>query len=225
MAPSLRPPASLDLRKHPRALLHMPVRIRWHGPLGTRLETTHTADVSREGLLVRRAEPCEVETRVWVVFPFDPREGASVQPETPATVVRVDRDPAGGFRVALHLDVPARQPAWPAAKERRREPRIPFALPIFVRPVGTPWPEESMTRDISRSGARFETSHIYTPGNEVLAKIPWGEWANTGEITGRVVRVEVAEDSPGAAAISNPDADISAIRTCVAVQWIQPPKA
>lgn len=206
-------------RKHPRALLHMPVRIRWQGPLGTRLETTHTIDVSREGLLVTHAESCELETRVWVVFPYDPREGASAQPETPATVLRVERSPKGGFRVALHLDVPARPPAWPAAKERRKEERIPFALPIFVRPVGNPWPEESMTRDISQSGARFETSHIYAAGDEVLAKIPWSNWAKAGEIPGRVVRVEPSEDSPGAGAVADPDADVSAVRTCVAVKW------
>lgn len=222
MEHTLRPPASLDLRKHPRAMLRLPVRIRWHGALGTRLETTHTIDTSREGLLVQRAEPCEVHTRAWVAFPYDPDDRASVQPETPATVVRVDRDSAGGFRVALRLDVPPRQASRPVGKERRKDPRIPFALPIFVRPMGTPWPEESMTRDISRSGARFETSHIYSSGEEVLAKIPWGEWAKTGEIRGRVMRVEFVEDHPGPDRVSDPNADVSAILTCVAVQWIKP---
>ena len=219
-----RPPPSLDLRKHPRALLQMPVRIRWHGALGTRLETTHTIDVSREGLLVQRAEPCEVEARIWVAFPYYPKEGTSVQPETPATVVRVERDAVGGFRVALRFDSPRRAPR-PVVKERRKHPRIPFALPIFVRPVGTPWPEESMTRDVSRAGARFETSHIYSTGDEVLAKIPWGDWEGSGEIRGRVVRVEFVEDGPGTGPASDPNADISAVRTCVAVQWIQSPKS
>jgi PilZ domain len=219
-----RPPPSLDLRKHPRALLQMPVRIRWHGALGTRLETTHTIDVSREGLLVQRAEPCEVEARIWVAFPYYPMEGTSVQPETPATVVRVERDAVGGFRVALRFDSPRRAPR-PVVKERRKHPRIPFALPIFVRQVGTPWPEESMTRDVSRAGARFETSHIYSTGDEVLAKIPWGDWEGSGEIRGRVVRVEFVEDGPGTGPASDPNADISGVRTCVAVQWIQSPKS
>jgi PilZ domain len=213
------PPTSLCARKHPRALLRMPVRIRWHGPLGTRLETTHTINVSREGLLVKRAESCEAETRAWVVFPYDPRDGASVQPETPATVLRVERHSKGGFRVALRLDVPARPPAWPEAKERRKEARVPFALPIFVRPVGNPWPEESMTLDISQSGARFETSHTYAAGDEVLAKIPWSNWAKAGEIPGRVVRVEYAADSPAAGALADPDADAGAVRAYVAVKW------
>lgn len=212
-------PSSIDLRKHPRALLNMPVRIRWHGALGTRLEITHTIDVSREGLLVRRAESCEVETRVWVLFPYHPREGASVQPETPATVSRVERDPAGGFQVALHLDVAARQPAWPPAKERRKDARVAFALPIFVRPVAAHWPEESMTRDISRSGARFETSHIYAAGDEVFAKIPWGNWEKAGEMRGRVVRVESVEDGVGAATVPDPNANGGAALAYVAVKW------
>jgi hypothetical protein len=215
----LRPRSSIDLRKHPRALLNMPARIRWHGPLGTRLETTHTIDVSREGLLVRRAESCEVHTRVWVLFPYDPLEGASIQPETPARVSRVERDRAGGFRVALHLDVAARQPAWPAAKERRKDARVVFALPIFVRPVGSPWPEESMTRDISRSGARFETSHMYAAGDEVLAKIPWGNWEKAGELRGRVVRVKSVEDGVGTATASDLGANGGAVLTYVAVKW------
>jgi PilZ domain len=217
-----RPPASLNLRKHPRALVNLPVRIRWRGPLGTRLEITHTIDVAREGLLVRRAEPCELDTRVWVAFPYDPREPAPVQPETPATVMRVDRDRAGSFRVALRLNIVKRQLAWPPARERRRDLRLAFALPILVRPVGSPWPEESMTRDISRSGARFETSHIYAPGDELFGKILWGDWEKAGEIRGRVVRVESAEDSLGMAAASKRNVEASAVFTCVAVQWIEP---
>lgn len=223
MEPILRLPASIDLRKCPRALLNMPVRIRWQGPLGTRLEVTHTIDVSRQGLLVRRAEPCEIGMRVWAVFPFDPRDGSSVQPETPATVMRVDLDRAGSFRVALRFDEGGRQRPWPSAKERRKEPRMASALPIFVRPVKNAWPEESMTRDISRSGARFETSHMYAAGDEVLGKIPWGDWASKREMRGRVVRVECAADLPGAKALSQPGADVSAILTCVAVQWIEAP--
>ncbi|HUJ30658.1 MAG TPA: PilZ domain-containing protein [Candidatus Acidoferrum sp.] len=218
----LRPPPSLDLRKHPRALLTLPVRIRWHGPLGTRLETTRTVDVSREGLMVQRAEPCENQIHVWVTFPYDPGNGGAVQPETPATVMRVEPDSRGGYRVALRLNVP-RRATWPGARERRKNARLSFALPIFVRPVGTPWPDESMTRDISHSGARFETSHIYTRGEEILAQIPWGEWAKAGEVRGRVVRVEFDDRGPGR--LADPNAGVSGIYTCVAVQWIDSPKS
>jgi PilZ domain len=189
----LRPPASLDLRKHPRALLRLPVRIRWSGPLGMRLEVTHTIDTSKEGLLVRRAEPCELFRHVWVAFPYDMQAGA--QPETPARVLRVERDSGGSFRVALKLASRRRGPV--PAVERRKEPRLYFALPVFARPFGAPWPEESMTQDISRSGARFETAHNYQPGDDVLAKISWVEWAGRREIHGRVLRIQAAKDESG----------------------------
>lgn len=216
-----RPSTSAEMRKHSRVRLRLPARIRWHGPLGMRLEATQTIDVSREGLLIHRSQTCEVPARVWVAFPFDPAAGAAAQPETRARIVRVEQDPAGGSRVALRLQPPPRAIQRPADRERRSTPRIPFALPIFVRPAGAPWPEESMTQNISRSGVRFETSHIYAAGETVLATVPWGEWSRAGEISGRVVRVESMEDAPGPAPLANPETGASAIHTAVAVQWTQ----
>jgi hypothetical protein len=210
----LRPPASLDLRKHPRALLRLPVRIRWSDPLGMRLEVTHTIDTSKEGLLVRRAEPCELFRPVWVVFPYDGQAG--VQPETRARVLRVERDSGGSFRVALKLASQRRAQA--PAVERRKEPRLYFALPVFVRPFGAPWPEESMTQDISRSGARFETAHIYQPGDDVLAKISWAEWAGRREIHGRVIRIQLAKEGSGDS-VSGADFPPGDSPSSVAVRW------
>ncbi len=69
-----------DLRKHPRAQLKLPARIRWHGPIGMRLEITETTDVSRDGMLFHRGEPCDRMARMWVAFPFDPGAGAATQP-------------------------------------------------------------------------------------------------------------------------------------------------
>jgi len=215
----LRPPIAVELRKHPRALLNLPVRLRWRGPFGTRLETTHTVDVSRQGLLVVRAEPCEVRMRVWVAFPFEREEFTAVQPETLATVVRVAGESSGSFRVALLLETPARQPGRAPGSEHRKYARIPFALPIFVRPVGTPWPEESMTRDISRSGVRFEASHIYETGQDVLAKLPWGDWAEAGEIPGRIVRTGMVEEQPPASFSADADTSANAIITSAAIEW------
>ena len=217
----LRPPASLDMRKHPRALLALPVRIRWPGPLGMRLETARTMDVSKTGLLVRRSEPCEVHTRVWVAFPYDP--SAAVQPETPARVVRVERDSEGSFGVALKLQMPSRREGRAPAGERRRDPRLYFALPIFVRPVGTPWPEESMTQDLSRSGVRFETALVYEPGDDVLAKISWGEWAGRHEVPGRVVRVAKA-DPAFEGSLAGADVSPREPLSSVAVRWTARPK-
>jgi PilZ domain len=210
----------VEMRKHLRAKVQLPARIRWHRPLGMRLEVTHTVDVSREGLLIHRSQSCDVPARVWVAFPFAPAAALSAQPETPARIVRVEEDPAGGYRIGVRLQPPPRGTPRPADRERRCSPRVPFALPLFVRPSGTPWPEESMTQDISRTGARFETSHIYAAGDMVLAKIPWGEWTKAGEIPGRVVRVEGMEDVPGPASLAHPEMGASAIFTSVAVQWI-----
>src|ERR1700689_253277 len=204
-------------RKHPRAQLKMPARIRWHGPIGMRLEATETVDVSRDGMLFHRSEACDCMARMWVLFPFD--SAAGTQPETPARVVRVEPDPEGGYWVAVRFENTARPAKLAAGTERRGSERIPFALPIFVRLAGTPWPEEFMTQDISQHGTRFETSHIYVPGDKVLAKIPWGEWSRTGEVAGRVVRVETVELTPGPALTSNPEPGKGAMITCVSVEW------
>jgi hypothetical protein len=213
----------VELRKHPRARLGLPARIRWLGSLGMRLEVTPTIDSSRGGLLVRRNEACDLRARVWVAFPFDAGADALVRTETPARVARVEAGADGGFYVGLHLELPRDSPP-PASLERRKSPRLHFALPIFVRPSGTPWPEESMTQDISRSGTRFETLHAYTPGEIVLAQIPWGEWARAGEIVGRVLRVEVVKDAPRAAPVTNSEAGASRVPASVAVQWISSAK-
>lgn len=185
-----------------------------------RLEVTQTLDASRDGLLIQRSEACEERARVWVVFPFDPGANDAAQPETPARVVRVEAEAGRGYRVALRFESPRTESTQAVERERRGESRIPLALPILVRHAETPWPGESMTQDISRSGARFETSRIYAVGDTVLAKIPCGEWSKTGEIAGRVVRVEAMEDLPGPAPLASPETGASAIFTCVAVKWI-----
>jgi hypothetical protein len=183
-----------------------------------RLEIAQTIDVSRDGLLIHRTESCLVLSRVWVTYPYYPSASTSPQPETPARVTRVEATPEG-FRVGLHLELAPKASPRSAIQERRSCARVPFALPIFVRPLGTPWPEECMTQDISRSGARFESSHIYTPGDRILAKISWGEWMKAGEITGRVARVEPTGMHSGPAPVADPTDGESAILTRVAVKW------
>lgn len=175
-----------------------------------RLETTETIDVSREGLLVHRREDCDPSARVWVAFPFDTSAPAANQVEVPARIVRVEQDPIGGFRVALSLETPARPLPLAEGDERRKSIRSPFAAPIFIRRTGTPWPEESMTQDISEGGARFETAQIFAAGDIIHAMIPSGEWQKRGELTGRVMRVLAVTDAKGAGPI-----------TSVAVQWTQ----
>ncbi|HXW55665.1 MAG TPA: PilZ domain-containing protein [Candidatus Cybelea sp.] len=208
--------------------MKLPIRIRWYGPLGMRFEITDTVDVSREGLLVRCLEPCEVPTRVWIAFPYDAGPNAAIQPERGAIVVRATpdspdgfRDSPDGFRVALRLETPAHAEPRAPASERRKEARVRLALPIFVRPAGAPWSEESMTRDLSRSGARFETSRVYDAGEDVLANLPWSKWAK-GEVSGRVMRVELIENGPATGPARNVDAAVDHALTFVAVQWNLP---
>jgi hypothetical protein len=219
------PDTSLERRKHSRVQLKLPARIRWPGPLGMRLETTRTVDASRDGMLFHRNERCDRMARVWVAFPFDPAAGAATQPETPARIVRVEPDAGGGYWVALRFESTVRTAKLASNRERRGSERIPFALPIFVRIAGTPWPEEFMTRDISQHGTRFESSHIYAPGDKVLAKIPWGEWSKTGEVAGRVVRVETMEDTPSPAPVANAEGCRNGMIASVAVQWMRTPKS
>ena len=204
------PTASVELRKHPRAQVRLLARIRSRGPFGMRLETTETIDVSREGLLVHRREECDPSTRVWVAFPFDASAPPATQLEVPARIVRVEQDSIGGFRVALCLENPPRALPLADADERRKSVRSSLALPIFIRRAGTPWPEESMTQDISDGGARFETTQIFAAGDTIHAMIPSGDWQKRGELTGRVVRVLAPADAKSVAPI-----------TSVAVQWTQ----
>ena len=211
-----------DQRKSPRVQLKMPARVRWHGPLGMRLELTQTIDVAREGLLLRRKEKCSLGTRVWVTYPYDKTAPAMSMTETPARVVRVDETPVDGFQVALHLHLPRKAGRPQFGIERRVSSRVYSAVPIFVRIADSPWPEESMTQDFSRSGVRFETNQIYAQGDLVYAKIPWAEWSRAGEIEGRVARVESTPDVSVPAPLADPDAGRTAIYTSVAVRWTKP---
>jgi len=207
----------VDLRKSPRARLCLPARLRWFGPLGMRLEITETIDVSREGLLIRREEPCHPKARMWVVYPFNP-SASLIQPETPARVARVEPGAKGGFYVGLQLELPQRDSCRAAEDERRKSERFSFALPMFVRPINSIWPEESMTQNISNAGVLFESARTYKVGETVLAKIPWGEWAKAGEIPGRVIR---ADSRPEVAERTNGSAPTLA---SVAVEWMRSPQ-
>jgi len=210
----------VELRKHPRARLSLPARIRWHGPLGMRLEESRTIDLSREGLLLHRNEPCQVGARIWVAYPFDSAATEMVEPETPARTVRVESDPAGGFRVAVQLLLPPKPRRRPLAQERRRSSRLALALPVFIRTADCPWAEECMSEDVSQGGARLETSQICTTGNTVRVRIPWGEWANAREMTGRVLRVQALEEPVGAATVAGLETGASATLSRVAVEWL-----
>jgi hypothetical protein len=179
-------------------------------------EVTETIDVSREGVLVRcHEEPVAKGSRLWIVFPYEATAIRGFEPETPARVVRVERDAEGQCRVGLRLELHRNNGSFPASRERRAVPRVSVCLPVFVRAEGMPWPEEAMTRDFSWSGMRFETPRVYAAGETLRAKIPWGEWVEKGEILGRVVRIDSCAD---VAARSDKPSTAGAALNCVAVQ-------
>jgi PilZ domain len=207
-----------EQRRHPRAQLQLPVRIRWRGPLGSLVEFTEALDVSREGLLVTRQQETRKGSRVWVTVPFDGAGANTVQPETPARVVRVQSTASGANLVALHFENPRRNASQPPESERRRNMRVSFGLPILVRPANSPWPEETMTQDISQGGARFETTRSYSVGDVLLLQIQSDAWKGPREVPGRVVRLEPALDS-GVASQAEGDGDAISRLASVAIQW------
>lgn len=204
----LRATLPAEQRRHPRAQLQLPVRLRWLGPFGSQLEFCQSVDASRSGLLIYRPEASQDHSRVWVTFPYDSAANEP-QPETPARVVRNEAIPSGGQLVALELELPERRPVHLLGRERRTSARAPLAIPISVRTIGAPWPEEAMTLDVSNAGVRFETSRLYEEGDQVRIRLDFGDWGRNGDVTAHVVRVEPV---PGAPELR------------VAVAWHRPPK-
>jgi hypothetical protein len=193
----------VDRRQHPRAQLSLPLRLRWLGPFRSEIEITQSLDVSREGLLFYRPEPCPLRSRVWATLPFDLGE-ESPQPETPGRVVRLKKTRTGGYLVGVHLENPRRRRAvsfWP---ERRASPRVPLSLPIGIRTEGEPWSEESVTVDVSDVGLRFPSARVYSVGDSLRVKLSWGKWEYEGEILAHVARVSAAVEATDA-----PFADIA----------------
>jgi hypothetical protein len=178
--------------------LNLPVRLRWQTPLGHVTEVTETLDVSRGGLLFFRHEACPIHATLWVTFPYDQKTDSvpklrDAQPETLARVVRVKRTPSGGHLVAVRFETqqysPAPAPEASGPENRRAHARVPMALPIQVRYAGSPWPEETMSADLSSEGVRFRTARTYLPGQPVELEVPHGRWAGR-KLLGHVLRTE-----------------------------------
>jgi hypothetical protein len=183
----------VDRRQHPRAQLSLPLRLRWLSPFRSEIEITQSVDVSREGLLFYRPEPCPLHSRVWATLPFEVGE-ESPQPETPGRVVRLKKTQTGGYLVGVHLENPRRRRSvsfWP---ERRASPRVPLSLPIGIRTDGEPWSEESVTVDVSDVGLRFPSARVYSVGDSLRVKPSWGK----GEILAHVARVSAAVEATDA---------------------------
>ena len=181
-----------EQRLHPRAQIELPVRLRWLTPFGYRFEISQTIDASRTGLLLTLPDYCVPGARVWVTMPYDPAESIT-QPEIPARVVRTELISPARNRVALEFESMVNPPARAVGRERRSGARVRLALPITVRPLNAPWPEETMTTDISDDGLRFETARLYSVGDALLIKLEYGDQARRGEIPAQVMRIEAVD--------------------------------
>lgn len=180
-----------ERRKHPRAQVTMPVRLRWPGPLRQTTEITETLDVSRGGLLVYSVDGPHPGRALWLTFPFE-NSMIAPEPEILAHVLRVERRASGGSFIAIHFDGPAVSSAKPLV-ERRLAPRTAIGVPVSVRAPSCPWPEDAMTLDVSADGLSFITPRVYTVGDTLkVAMLPGvtpSGWSSPGEIAARVVRV------------------------------------
>ena len=186
-------PVLTNQRRSARAPLNLPVRLRWQGALGQTIEVTQTLDSSRSGMLFYRSQAMAVSLRVWVTCPYSP-ESREALPETPARVVRVKTTPGGGQLVALMFDAPQRPAPVAGGHNLRASARLPLALPLSVRWDDLPWPEQTMTADISDSGVAFLTPRQYHDGEVVRVSVAHGAWARRGETEARVVRVDALAD-------------------------------
>jgi len=175
-----------DQRRYPRALLSLPVRLRWLGVFGLESETSETLDVGRGGLLVSLREPHPEGAMIWTTFPFDAGAPAA-EPETPSCVAWLKTTPAGGCLAGISfadLRAPSRlrniSPSYEkqltraasALGERRRCPRVPMAFLIRICGDDPSWPEDVMTADISATGLAFCTLRIYEIGDRLTIAFP-----------------------------------------------------
>jgi hypothetical protein len=193
----------VERRLHPRALLSLPVRLRWLGPLGLEAEISETLDAARGGVLVSSRESRAEGTIVWVTFPFDAAASAA-EPETSAHVARAKTTPSGGFLAGIAFANGKSQShqaneALPSAnagthtnpiiKNRRRRARARLALPVRIRGADQSWPDDAMTMDISHTGLLFCTLRVYEHGELLMLALPRSPWISAGDRRARVARI------------------------------------
>lgn len=199
-----------DMRQHPRVPLVLWVRVRWLGVLGLEPEVSETIDTGRGGLLTSSACERAPGSPAWVTFPYDSNAAEAV-PEFPSRVAHCNAACENSFHIGLaflsdhhpehanrgnHRAFPAKRKLfWRRSRnsvgplERRTETRIPIALPVTIHRESLPWPDETMTADVSSSGISFSTVQVYEPDELLSVNLPDGRWAASGRHSARVVRV------------------------------------
>ena len=195
----------VERRLHPRALLSLPVRLRWLGTLGLESEPSETLDVGRGGLLVSSREPRVEGSFVWITFPFD-SAAFFVEPETSAQVARSKTTPSGGCIAGIAFGNGSGHPRQagdsdvspngntgdrPPVRNRRRHVRTSLALPIRIRGADASWPDDAMTMDISKTGLLFCTLRVYEVGDLVALELPRTVWDSGGGRRVRIARMAV----------------------------------
>lgn len=196
-----------DRRRWTRVPLVMAARVRRLGPFGLETESTQTHDGSRGGLLISSREPHSEGSLVWITFPYDPH-AALAEPETPARVVRCSDAQDGSYRIAVSFEPRAAQGSRDGAN-RRRNPRVALAMFVRVTRTGSarrsgqieheppPWPEETMTANVSPSGMLFYSLRDHEVGERLSIASPSGQRIASGERRALVVRLaRMKEDSP-----------------------------
>ncbi len=192
----------MERRRHHRARLRLPARIRWMTPFGQHSEVCQTIDISRSGLRVPCSVPARPGTHLWVTFPYDASLPVG-QPEMPARVVRCEPHFEGQAEVAVQFGscaatLVARGNGMPPDRERRARPRRLLAVPVRVRPDHLPWFEETMTLDVSAAGVRFLSMRQYEAGSHLFLSFDpssFTPWPGGGEVRTAVVRAEPACDA------------------------------
>jgi hypothetical protein len=142
---------------------------------------------------------------VWVTFPYD-SENETLEPEIPGRVARCQLTAEGVHAIGIRFE---RRRSLFMRFDRRQNPRIPIALLVRViqtecdgsgeglGQIATPWPEETMTVDVSPAGFLFCSLRVYAADQCLSVSLPDGRWLEGNERRARVVRVAVLKpDSP-----------------------------
>jgi hypothetical protein len=197
-----------DLRNYRRVPLVLRVRLRWVGALALETEVSETRDTSRGGLLTTSRETRRAGAPVWITFPYRP-EDDKPGPEFPARVAHTHETSHGEHLVGIAFDSSrelgsrkfrakdrrsasfwrkARR-ALLGAQKRRRFERIAMALPMSVHRPASPWPDETISVNLSSGGVVFTTLQVYEPGEEIKVLLPENRWVENRERVATVLRI------------------------------------
>jgi hypothetical protein len=193
-------PDGKDLRSRSRVRMSLPVRVRQIYPPRDAVEVAVTLDVSRNGILFRSEDYYILQSTVWVTMNYSSREVAP-DSEFPASVVRIVKNPQGGYDVALQFhsgradrtERPSTtaQPGTITSSERRHKNRVRTTMAIRVRAEDSV--EESITVNVSPTGVLFRSSRYYTKGQRVFVVMPYHPNEELREVPAQVVRTVVID--------------------------------